>query len=115
MSAVTATELGYLDGVTSNVQTQIDKLGIKIVLTDITLNYASGTLLRGNHYFVEGAVAGAVATIINQTDTPINQVTSIAIGTRYGGADNRVDIYANGTGFVSGHVLRVFCMAYIQT
>lgn len=55
VSPVTSTELGYLDGVTSNVQTQLN--GVKISVTNIESDltavidryyYTSGTLADGN-------------------------------------------------------------------
>lgn len=39
VSAVTSTELGYLDGVTSNIQTQINNLNSKIQSTKLTISY----------------------------------------------------------------------------
>ena len=39
VSAVTSTELGYLDGVTSSIQTQINNLNSKIQSTKLTISY----------------------------------------------------------------------------
>ena len=39
VSAVTSTELGHLDGVTSNIQTQINNLNSKIQSTKLTIYY----------------------------------------------------------------------------
>lgn len=115
VSPVTATELGYLDGVTSNVQTQLNKLTARIVCANITLSYETSSALRGNHYFSEGTVIAAVATPINISGTPVDDISGLGVGTGHGGAKNRVDIWAYGSGFLTGHVLSVFCIAYIQT
>ena len=112
VSAVTAAELGCLDGVTSNVQTQINKLSSKITAKHITLKYAANNVLRGYVHF-DGHVTEAFACIEHNSGTPTTQVTSIVVQPGYGGTDSRVEIYANGAGFVSGHVLDVFCMAFI--
>lgn len=39
VSAITSTELGYLDGVTSSIQTQINNLNSKIQSTKLTISY----------------------------------------------------------------------------
>lgn len=113
VSAVTATELGYLDGVTGNVQMQLNKLSGKIAAKHVTLTYSTNTVLRGYVHF-EGRVTEAFACVEQNSGTPTAQVTSIVVQPGYGGTASRVEIYANGTGFVSGHVLDIFCMAFIS-
>lgn len=64
VSAVTATELGYLDGVTSNIQTQLNNKQAKIT--------ASG-LLKGNG---SGGVTAAVAGTDYLKTAPVTSVNS---------------------------------------
>jgi hypothetical protein len=75
VSAVTSTELGYLDGVTSNIQTQINNLGVRVQQTaqldiykngDIYEAYANSTLTitispyatSTDNFFGDGAYSG---------------------------------------------------------
>ena len=77
-SAVTATELGYLDGVTSGVQGQIDALGDSLSQAVV----------------MQSTVSDAYVSDMNSRGCPALTITSIATG-------HRVGIYAqDGLGFV---------------
>lgn len=53
VSAVTSTELGYLDGVTSNIQGQIDRLGgVTGVFKSDTLSYSAGMACATDSYVI---------------------------------------------------------------
>ena len=51
VSAVTSTELGYLDGVTSNVQTQLDNRMLTMVKTITSTNSYSYTMATGTNLY----------------------------------------------------------------
>lgn len=72
----------------------------------VSLTYASATELAGFMYC--GAdVAAATATIIYQKSTPIDQVDRLYIDIGPYNTPSRINIRAHGTGFVSGHILKV--------
>ena len=68
VSAVTSTELGYLDGVTSNIQTQINNAGI-------TYSAGSGLDLSGTTFSVEADLRDGITHVGRDTND------YIAIGT----------------------------------
>lgn len=84
VSAVTATELGYLDGVTSNVQTQLNK---KLESAPVTsVNTKTGAVVLGASDV--GAVAASDVTQTLGTSTtkvPSEKAVSDAIGAAGGG------------------------------
>ena len=56
VSAVTSTELGYVDGVTSAIQTQIDaKQAADDDLTDLADGTLSASKVENNEYFISSA------------------------------------------------------------
>ena len=76
VSDVTATELGYLDGVTSAVQTQVDSKTAKLITTN--RQTASYTLVLGD---ADKLVEMNVATANNLT-IPLNSSVAFATGTQ---------------------------------
>lgn len=80
--------------------------GFRITHKRIILSYETATSLSGYAY-CGGNVIAANATIIYQTSTPIDQVDRIYITIGAYGAPGRINVYAQGSGFISGHVLAV--------
>lgn len=80
--------------------------GFRITHKRIILSYETATSLSGYAY-CGGNVIAANATIIYQTSTPIDQVDRIYITVGAYGAPGRINVYAQGSGFISGHVLAV--------
>lgn len=76
-----------------------------------TLSYESATLLEG-HIYCKGNVDTAVATVRAIDGTPFQNVTKIALKPGFGGDATRIQIYAYGAGFVSGHSLGVDLMVH---
>ena len=76
----------------------------------VTLSRESSTVLRGYTLF-DKVVLSATATVEQETGTPFNTVDLLTIKPNYGGTGNRVEVYARGTGFVEGHVLKVHVIA----
>jgi hypothetical protein len=76
VSDVTATELGYLDGVTSAVQTQVDAKTAKLITTN--RQTASYTLVAGD---ADKLVEMNVATA-NDLTIPLNSSVAFATGTQ---------------------------------
>jgi hypothetical protein len=76
VSDVTATELGYLDGVTSAVQTQVDSKTAKLITTN--RQTASYTLVAGD---ADKLVEMNVATA-NDLTIPLNSSVAFATGTQ---------------------------------
>ena len=103
-------------GEESDVKVQLDFLnsnldngnigGFRITHKRITLSYETATSLSGYAY-CGGNVIAANATIIYQTSTPIDQVDRIYITIGAYGAPGRINVYAQGSGFISRHVLAV--------
>ena len=100
----------------SDVKVQLDFLNSNFVSGNlgsfrithqlVSLTYASATELAGFMYC--GAdVAAATATIIYQNSTPIDQVDRLYIDIGPYNTPSRINIHAHGTGFVSGHILKV--------
>lgn len=77
----------------------------------VTLSYASATLMEG-HIYCKGNVDTAVATVRAIDGTPFQNVTKIALKPGFGGDATRIQIYAYGAGFVSGHSLGVDLMVH---
>ena len=80
--------------------------GFRITHKRIILSYETATSLSGYAY-CGGNVIAANATIIYQASTPIDQVDRIYITIGAYGAPGRINVYAQGSGFISGHVLAV--------
>jgi hypothetical protein len=76
VSDVTSTELGYLDGVTSAVQTQVDSKTAKLITTN--RQTASYTLVLGD---ADKLVEMNVATA-NDLTIPLNSSVAFATGTQ---------------------------------
>lgn len=100
----------------SDVKVQLDFLNSNFVSGNlgsfrithqlVSLTYASATELAGFMYC--GAdVAAATATIIYQNSTPIDQVDRLYIDIGPYNTPSRINIHAHGTGFISGHILKV--------
>lgn len=94
------------------MQTQINNLSKRIAVKHVTLKYSTSTVLRGYVTF-DGRVDDAIATVEYAAGTPVNQINCLAVEPGYGNNTSRVEIYAYGSGFVSGHVLDVFCVGFI--
>jgi hypothetical protein len=77
-TTITPTELSYLDGVTSNLQTQLNSVGIGTSSTGTysTISGATGTLTF--HYMVVGkmAVVSVDATSITTISSPVSPTVS---------------------------------------
>ena len=83
-SAVTATELGYLDGVTSNVQTQLNK---KLESAPVTsVNAKTGAVVLGASDVGAVSTANVTQTLgTSTTKVPSEKAVSDAIGAAGGG------------------------------
>ena len=68
--------------------------------------------MEGYQYFTNTILA-AVATLEHNSGTPTNQVERIIVDGNYG-QNGRVQVYAEGAGFVSGHVLLVNVIAAVR-
>ena len=79
----------------------------------VNLSYASSTMLRGYALF-DGEVISATATIEDQKSTPVLQTDNVYTDVGYGQTGNRVEVYAKGANYVSGHLLRVHVLAVIK-
>lgn len=129
-SDVSSTELGYLKGAKKNIQEQIgtisdlntkekgsivgaiNELNSKLVSGYISAQYSSASMLRG-YVMLGGKIKSAVATIGSWPGTPTSNVNRIIVEPNYSNTDGRLEIYAEGTGFVSGHNLRVYFIAVL--
>lgn len=99
------------DGTQNDIDSLNSKLGTTHVeYATVSLSYSSATLLRGYKLF-NGDLISAVATIESVSGTPYSQVARVLTDLAYGGAKNRLEVYAEGSGFVSGHVLQVNVIA----
>lgn len=106
VSAVTSTELGYLDTVTSNVQTQLN--GKQATITGGATTIASSNLTASRALVSDGSGKVAVSAVTSTELGYVDGVTS-AIQTQLNGkqatiatsADNRLTRY-NGTSNVQG-------------
>ena len=101
VSEVTDTELGYLDGVTSTIQTQIDgKQAADDDLSDLADGTLSASKVENNEYFITSAGTngqvwtsdgdGAGAWVANSAATNINGLTDALVeddGSMYVGND----------------------------
>ena len=83
-----------------------------IEYAQIGLDYSSATEMRGNQYFT-GTILSAVATIEHTAGTPSNQVDRVIVDCNYG-QNGRLEVYAQGGGFVSGHSLIINVIAIVQ-
>ena len=101
VSDVTSTELGYIDGVTSSVQTQLDaKQAADDDLTDLADGTLTASKVENNEYFITSAGTngqvwtsdgdGAGAWVANTAATNINGLTDALVedtGSMYVGND----------------------------
>lgn len=97
------------DGTASNVQAELAAQNSAMTKWEskyATLSYKSATLMEGQVHCA-GNVNTAVATIRAIDGTPYSAVKIICLKPAFGGDPTRIQIYAYGTGFVSGHVLGV--------
>lgn len=79
----------------------------------VNLSYASSTMLRGYALF-DGEVISATATIEDQKSTPVLQTDNVYTDVGYGQTGNRVEVYAKGENYISGHLLQVHVLAVIK-
>lgn len=87
--------------------------GVRYKYENITLSYSSSTRMQGNMYC--GAnVLSAQATMLYQASTPYTQVDRIWIHVQSYDTGSRLDVFAEGSGFVSGHVLKVAVLAVTE-
>lgn len=101
-SSVTSTELGYLSGVTSSIQTQ---LGLKAPLASPTFSGTITTPLTASRAVVTGASSELAASSVTSTELGyVSGVTSsiqTQLGTKIGGALGSTDnvlLRSDGTG-----------------
>ena len=87
--------------------------GIGLRYQTVTLSYANATTLRGYTSFATPVLC-AVANIEDQAGTPTTQVNNIVTDIGYAGTAGGVEVYANGSNFVSDHVLKVNEIAIVQ-
>ena len=86
--------------------------GYHIESVQLDLSYADNITLRQYKYFTNTVVACTASlmylasTPITQTNQIYSQINSIS--------DNRVDVFAKGSGYVNGHVLRVSLIAVVK-
>lgn len=78
----------------------------------VNMSYSNSTTMEGYQYFTNTILA-AVATLEHNSGTPTNQVERIIVDGNYG-QNGRVQVYAEGAGFVSGHVLLVNVIAAVR-
>ena len=78
----------------------------------IGLAYSTATEMRGNQYFT-GKILSAVATLEHTAGTPTSQVDRVIVDCNYG-QNGRLEVYAQGAGFVSGHNLIINTIAIIE-
>ena len=83
-----------------------------IEYAQISMAYSSSTEMRGNQYFT-GKILSAVATIESTAGTPSNQVDRVIVDCNYG-QNGRLEVYAQGGGFVSGHSLIINVIAIVH-
>lgn len=91
VSDITSTELGYLDGVTSNIQTQLNDKADSSVETTAANNAASISTLQG--YFTSGKAKTASAADTATTATNLASAPSLAAGTS---DSNKITVTAGG-------------------
>ena len=80
--------------------------GFRVIYKTATLSYQSATELNG-YIYCGAKVLAATATIVYTSSTPMKQVTSLVVEPGSHSTPTRCEIYAYGSGFVSGHVLSV--------
>jgi hypothetical protein len=77
----------------------------------LNLVYADSSTLHESVY-LSGAITCVTLTMRNTAGTPFDNVTRLYAGpNEY--TTGRLDVYAKGSGFVSGHVLQVDYIAFI--
>lgn len=79
----------------------------------VLLSYASPTLLRGYALF-NSKIISAAATIEDRQNTPVLQTENVYTDVGYAGTETRVEIYAKGANYVSGHILAVHVLAVLE-
>lgn len=79
----------------------------------VLLSYASPTLLRGYALF-DSKIISAAATIEDRQNTPVLQTENVYTDVGYAGTETRVEIYAKGANYVSGHILAVHVLAVLE-
>ena len=94
----------------TNLSTKVDmRVANRIYAATVNLSYSSATELVGYAYCGANVIQ-AIATMNLKDSTPYKQVTSIVTEIGSHSTPSRVEIHAYGTGFVSGHVLKVSLM-----
>ena len=83
-----------------------------IEYAQVDMSYSSATEMRGYQYFT-GTILSAVATIEHTAGTPSNQVDRVIVDCNYG-QNGRLEVYAQGSGFVSGHNLIINVVAIVS-
>ena len=79
----------------------------------VLLSYASPTLLRGYALF-NSKIISVAATIEDRQNTPVLQTENVYTDVGYAGTETRVEIYAKGANYVSGHILAVHVLAVLE-
>lgn len=79
----------------------------------ITLSYANSACLRGYALFGDKVVS-ATATVEDQKSTPVTQTENVYVDVGFAGTETRVEVYAKGSGYVTGHVLDVHIIAVLE-
>ena len=90
-----------------NLENRIDM----ILYAKVSLSYANDTQLQGYHYFTGYELILVVATIEAQPSTPYNAINRLYVDTKFNGDKTRLQVYAEGPKFVSGHVLKTNVIA----
>ena len=82
VSTVTSTELGYLDGVTSAIQTQLNGKAASSHTHSAATTSANGFMSSADKVKLNGIEAGATQNddIIIKTESPLNNEVSVAVG-----------------------------------
>ena len=100
VSAVTSTELGYLDGVTSNIQTQLNGKAASshthgLVHSDLTTTLPDTTTDNGWSMINSTYNGFILKSIRSQTSAPAWYASAYSSGIAFGGADTKAVISVN--------------------
>lgn len=101
------------DGVDTLSANVVSRTPGKWEYKQITLTYNDATTLNGHFYFT-GKVLCSIVTGVAKSGTPIATTNNIYVDQGYQGYTNLVQVYAKGTGYVSGHILAVNVLALVE-
>ena len=127
VSAVTDTELGYLDGVTSNIQTQLDSktssvtgAASTIVSTDLTadralLSNSSGKVAVSDVTSTElGYLDGVTSSVQTQIDTKQAVITGAPSTVLSSNLSNNIVVVSNSSGKLASSSVSTTSLGYLD-